>query len=197
MNPRCHFSQFTMIVILLQSFVTIAQENEIQNIRKLYYQNLPFDTIAVYSNKMIPGLGMQNFSLYYVYYDCKYYECEESLISDNPVLRKVVLDKSVNTSVLHAEFLYNQSGTLIFQFQRIGSEDYFYETGRECGEERFYLKAGKPLQVRILPCEESEYFDEIEMNGSFSEGILARINQIIKDGKNHQLSFKQVLNSMN
>jgi len=173
----------------------VSQDQDIQKIRKIYYQKLSFDTIVVSAEKMVPGLGEQSSKTSYIYYNCKEVDCEDSITSDQPTLRKVIFDQSVNTSVTHTEFLYNQTGELIFLYKKVSSEDYFYETGRECAEERFYLKSKALIFVKISPCREYDSFDEVELIKNYPDDIFNQLNSKLIQSKTYSEIFTLLLST--
>lgn len=177
------------VALIFQSFKALPQEKEIQNIRKMYYQNLSFDTIRVIADRMVPGVGQQDITIDYVYYSCIYLDCDEDLFSEVPVLRKVVIDRVLNTTIVHNEFLYDKVGVLVFHYRNISSEYYYDETGRECAEERYYLKDRKPIQISIAPCIDTEIFDEILQTDDFDESSLSYLKSIEVKASVHLKSF--------
>lgn len=196
MNFYKRTTRYLLICLLVVSHSAQSQQNDVQSIRKLYYQNLQFDTINVISNKMIPGLGLQNMTVSYVYYDCKYLDCEESIHAAKPVLRKMILDRYVNTLKVHTEFLYAKSGEVRFCFKRISSEDYYERTGRECGEERYYFQNGQPILINIIPCQEDEPFDPIELTKDYPTHMLNDIQRILLKSELNYTTFTKLLETV-
>jgi len=191
-NPMISKNLFVCWLFFWVSIPAIwAQQNEIRQIRNLYYEELPFDTITVLSDKVIPGLGSQTLSMKYIYLDCQNNDCSEIIGSDvsGVMLRKVMINKGVNTSSLASEYLFNNDGQIAFYYRKIGSEDYFYDTGRECAEERYYLSKEKPVQIKISPCKEYEPFEEELLIAGFPKSHLDYLKTVIKNASLHLKSF--------
>ena len=111
------------------------------------------------------------------------------------LLRKVTRNKSVNTSSTRSEFLFNDNSEVVFYYRFISSEDYFYESGRECAEERYYISAGSAILVRITSCSDYEFFDPIEYTQGFPETITRQLNHISSASKRHLDTFNNLIQS--
>jgi len=106
------------------------------------------------------------------------------------VIAKIHIDLEDRT----AEYLYNEYGQLIFCYLRISSPKYYEDTGRECGQERYYFHQQELIRLKIDPCPptEGEHFEPLQKDAGITKSEEQAVLAVQRKAMEYKSLFDQI-----